>query len=418
MDASALLAKLDAAIQPERLMATAWDLVNTPSPTGETEAVTTLYADMYRDAGLDVHVSNPVPNAPTMAAYLAGPQAGHTLHFDGHADVIGRIETLPDGSTKTVPIPHPEPRIEDGVLTGRGAADMKGGLAIMAETARVFAEVGFPFAGRLLFTTHGWHEAPLGYAQGVKALIADGHIGDATLIAEGAPDLIPIAGRGMAIYTVNLTRPGDVQHENATPAGTPNPLVAAGRLVAEIEALRQELATREHPLLGPETVFVGQTHGGDFYNRFPNAAMIMGTRRWHPANTFEAVRDEMHERLAPIATSEGVDVEIGWQLVRPSYEIREDAPIISAAQAAFRQVKGVEPEIRGYPSVGDAATFAREGGSDALWFGPDGHGAHSDLESITLDEMVDRTRMFLAATVAYFSADGTGTETGDDTGAR
>ena len=405
MDASALLAKLDAAIQPERLMAAAWDLVNTPSPTGETEAVTALYADMYRDAGLDVTVSNPVPNAPNMAAYLAGSGDGRTLHFDGHADVIGKIETLEDGSTRTVPIPHPEPRVDDGVLTGRGAADMKGGLAIMAETARVFAEVGFPFAGRLLFTTHGWHEAPLGFAQGVKALIADGHIGDATLVAEGAPDLIAVAGRGMAIYTVNITRPGDVQHENSTPAGTPNPLVTTARLVAEIESLRRELATREHPLLRPETVFVGQTHGGDFYNRFPNAAMIMGTRRWHPENTFEAVQDEMRDRLAPIAASEGVDIEIGWQLVRPSYEILDDAPVIAAAQEAFRLVKGVEPEIRGYPSVGDAATFAREGGSDALWFGPDGRGAHSDLESITLDEMVDRTRMFLAATVAYFSAD-------------
>jgi acetylornithine deacetylase/succinyl-diaminopimelate desuccinylase-like protein len=185
-------------------------------------------------------------------------------------------------------------------------------------------------------------------------------------------------------------------------------LIAASRLVAAIEALRQELATREHPMLRPETVFVGQVHGGDFYNRFPNATMIMGTRRWHPANTFEAAQDEMRDRLAPIAESEGVEIEIGWQLVRPSYEIRDDAPVIAAAQSAFRQVKGVEPEIRGYPSVGDAATFARDGGSDALWFGPDGHGAHSDLESITLDEMVDRTRMFLAATVAYFSADDAG----------
>jgi acetylornithine deacetylase len=402
---SELFSKLDAAIRPERLMATAWDLVNIPSPTGETEEVTAFYADIYRDAGLDVHVSNPVPNAPNMAAYLAGTGEGRTLHFDGHADVIGRVDTLPDGSTTVVPIPHPAPRIENDVLYGRGAADMKGGLAIMAEAARIFAEVGFPFPGKLLFTTHGWHEAPLGYAQGVKALIADGHIGDATLVAEGAPDLIPVAGRGMAIYTVGITRPGDVQHENSTPAGTPNPLIAAGRLLAEIETFRQELSGREHSLLRSETIFVGQTHGGDFYNRFPNEATIMGTRRWHPDNTFEAVRDELRDRLEAVASTEGVEIDIDWQLVRPSYEIPSDAPIIAAARAAFRQVKNVDPEIAGYPSVGDAATFAREGGSHALWFGPDGHGEHSDLESLALDEMVDRTRMFLAATVAYFTDD-------------
>ncbi len=385
-------------------MATAWDLVNIPSPTGETEEVTALYADLYRDAGLDLHVSNPVPNAPNMAAYLSGTGDGRTLHFDGHADVIGRVDTLPDGSTKVVPVPHPEPFIENDILHGRGAADMKGGLAIMAETARIFADVGLPYPGRLLFTTHGWHEAPLGYAQGVKALIADGHIGDATLVAEGAPDLIAVAGRGMAIYTVSISRPGDVQHENATPAGTPNPLIAAGRLLTEIETFRGELSRREHSLLRSETIFVGQTHGGDFYNRFPNAATIMGTRRWHPDNRFEAVRDELRSRLEAVASAEGVEIELDWQLVRPSYEIPPDAPIIAAAQTAFRQVKNVEPEIAGYPSVGDAATFAREGGSHALWFGPDGHGAHSDLESLALDEMVDRTRMFLSATVAYFSS--------------
>ncbi|MAF09727.1 hypothetical protein CMK11_04685, partial [Candidatus Poribacteria bacterium] len=129
MDAPALLAKLDDSIRPERLMATAWDLVNIPSPTGETEEVTAFYADIYREAGLDVHVSHPAPNAPNMAAYLAGHGDGKTLHFDGHADVIGRVDALPDGSQKVVPIPHPEPRIENDVLYGRGAADMKGGLA-------------------------------------------------------------------------------------------------------------------------------------------------------------------------------------------------------------------------------------------------------------------------------------------------
>ncbi|MDA1193153.1 MAG: M20/M25/M40 family metallo-hydrolase, partial [Candidatus Poribacteria bacterium] len=377
--------------------------VNIPSPTGETVAVTERYADYYRAAGLDVTLMNPVPNAPNMAAYLRGGRGGRTLQYDGHADVIALVETDEDGARRVVPVPHPPPKIADGVLTGRGAADMKGGLAIMAETARVFAEVGFPFDGALLFTTHGWHEAPVGFGQGIQALIRDGHVGDAALVAEGAHDFIPIAGRGMAIYNATISRDGEVLHENATPEGTPHPLFALGRLVGRIEALRGELAKRTHELVQPETVFVGQTHGGDFYNRYANIATVQGTRRWHPGRTFEAIRDEFGALVDKVAAETGCSIEVAWQLVRPSYVVAADDPIVDAARFAFRQVKGVEPRIGGFASVGDAATLTAEGGVPSLWFGPNAPGPHSNLESIALDEMVDRTRMFLAAAVGYFS---------------
>jgi acetylornithine deacetylase len=403
MNRDALTQRLLAAIRPDRLMETAWELVSIPSPTGETEAATRHYARIFQDIGLRVNLSNPLPNAPNMAAYLDGSSEGKTLQLDGHMDVVAREVTTPDGTRSVEPLPHPEPKIENGVLYGRGAADMKGGLAILAETARVFAEVGFPFAGRLLFTTHGWHEAPFGYGQDVREMIREGHVGDAALVAEGADDFIAVAGRGMAIYTVTVARDGEVLHENATPGGTPHPLFVAGRILTRLEALRNELARRTHPLLQPETLFVGQVHGGDFYNRFPNVATIQGTRRWHPENTFDAVQAEFDAALAEVVRETDATVSVAWQLVRDSYRVPDDAPVIGAAREAFRRVKGVEPGIGGFASVGDAATLAREGGAHALWFGPHSVGAHSDLESIALDEMVERTRMFLVATVAYFA---------------
>lgn len=395
--------RLFAAIRPERLMETAWELVNIPSPTGETEAATRHYARIFQELGLRVYFDNPLPNAPNMAAYLDGASGGKTLQFDGHMDVVAREVRAPDGSLRREPLPHPEPFVRDGILCGRGAADMKGGLAILAEVARVFAEVGFPFRGRLLFTTHGWHEAPFGFGQDVREMIRAGHVGDAALIAEGADDFIAVAGRGMAIFTLTISREGEVLHENATPPGTPHPLFVAGRVLRQLEGLREELATRTHPLLHPESLFVGQVHGGDFYNRFPNVAVIQGTRRWHPENSFERVQRDLDLLLAELARETNTTLSISWQLVRDSYVVPEEAPIVHAARVAFRQVKGVEPRIGGFASVGDAATLTREGSVPALWFGPHTVGAHGDLESIALEEMVERTQMFLAATVAYFS---------------
>jgi succinyl-diaminopimelate desuccinylase len=402
VDVDRLLDRLDAAVRPHRLLDTAWELVRAPSPTGDTEAVTAVYAQMLREAGLRVVVENPLPNAPNVAAYLDGFRDGPTLQYDGHTDVVARAEERPDGTRRVVPLPHPEPTVRDGVLYGRGAADMKGGLAIMAEAARVLVETGFAFGGRLLLTAHGWHEAPFGHGQDVRELIRRGHVGNAALVAEGAPDSIAVAGRGMAIYTATLRRAGDVCHENAVPPATPHPLFAAGRLLQRIEHLRADLARCTHALLEPESIFVGQVHGGDFYNRFPTVAVITGTRRWHPERSFRDVQTELAGIAQEVARDARMDVDVQWQLVRDGYAVPTDSPIVRAARYAFRRVKGVDPDIGGYASVGDAATLAREGNCHALWFGPNAHGAHGDLESIAVSEMVERTRMFLAATVAYF----------------
>ena len=60
---------------------------------------------------------------------------------------------------------------------------------------------------------------------------------------------------------------------------------------------RDELAAVEHPWVGAETYFVGEVHGGDFYNRWPAECRIVGTRRWAPGNTLEAVDAEFRALL-------------------------------------------------------------------------------------------------------------------------
>ena len=89
---------------------------------------------------------------------------------------------------------------------------------------------------------------------------------------------------GQATAEITITRPGMPTHELQTPRGTPHPLRAAAKVVEAMYARgREELAAAEHPWVGAETYFVGEVHGGDFYNRFPTTCRIVGTRRWAPA---------------------------------------------------------------------------------------------------------------------------------------
>ena len=68
--------------------------------------------------------------------------------------------------------------------------------------------------------------------------------------------------------------------------------MAAARVIDAIGARNAELAGTEHPWVGAETYFLGEVHGGDFYNRFPTECRLVGTRRWAPGNTLEAVEAE------------------------------------------------------------------------------------------------------------------------------
>ena len=70
-------------------------------------------------------------------------------------------------------------------------------------------------------------------------------------------------------------------------------------MIEAIRARAEELAAAEHEWVGAETYFIGEVHGGDFYNRHPIECRLVGTRRWAPGNTLAAVEEEFDALLEP-----------------------------------------------------------------------------------------------------------------------
>ncbi len=93
---------------------------------------------------------------------------------------------------------------------------------------------------------------------------------------------LPVAHMGSATFEIHVTREGDPCHELQRPTDAPHPLLAAGRVIAMLEAWGDELAQESYEWVGSPTVFLGEVHGGDFYNRFANRCTLIGTRRWPP----------------------------------------------------------------------------------------------------------------------------------------
>lgn len=367
-------------VDAARLRDLTLELVEVESPTGDTANVARLYAQRLEELGMEVELLAEVfPATPTVVARLRGAQPGPTIVLNGHLD--------------TVPIPHDPPRIENGSVYGRGSADMKGACAAAAEAVRVLAEA--PFAGEVVIVAIGLHEAPGGRGEDLKHLLDGGFHADMAVVCELSGHDVAIAHMGQATAEITISRSGMPTHELQTPQETPHPLLAAARVIEAIRARNEELSATEHPLVGAETYFVGEVHGGDFYNRFPTTCRIVGTRRWVPGNRLDAVETEYRELLAGVAAETGCEIDLDLKLVRDAYEIDPAHPLLKALQASYRDVTGKELEPVGIKVVADGALFAAAG-IPTVYHGPVGSGAHADVEFMPVDELVRAAEVYVS----------------------
>ena len=367
-------------VDADRLRDLTLELVACESPTGDTADVARLYARRLEELGLEVELLDErFPATPIVVGRLRGGAPGPTIVLNGHLD--------------TVPIPHEPPRLAGDTIFGRGAADMKGALACAAEAAVVAAGRG-GFPGELVLVAIGLHEAPGGRGEDLTWLLRDGGFtADYAVVCELAGEAFVAAHMGQATVEIELTRPGIPTHELQTPARTPHPLFAAGKVIEAIAARNAELATTEHPWVGAETYFLGELHGGDFYNRFPTTCRLVGTRRWQPGKTLDEVRLEFEALLARVAAETGCAIDLDLRLVRDSYRIDPEEKLAVALREAYREVTGTAQKLTGMKVVADGAIF-HQAGIPTVYHGPVGLGAHADVESIDVPELVRATRVY------------------------
>jgi acetylornithine deacetylase/succinyl-diaminopimelate desuccinylase-like protein len=278
---------------------------------------------------------------------------------------------------------------------------MKGGLAAMAEAARVVVESGVRLKGDLLLVAHGLHEAPDGHGEDLLDLVRRGIKGDAVIITELASDTLPVVGLGQAAFDITIARPGESSHELLTPAGTPHPILAAVRLVNLMQARHDELAQLKIPYVGAESFFVGILQGGDFFNRWTNACRLVGTRRYGPENSYANVLAELRAMAAQVERETGAQVALNLIPVRDGFRVAEDEPLVVALRRAYTEVAGRELPLVGSRMVGDAAIFINDGRIPAVYHGPGGLGAHADLESVPIAELVRAAMVYVLTALDY-----------------
>ena len=390
-----LLPQLLQRVDRDRLRDQTMAMVQIPSKTGDGVAISEYHAEQVRALGLPVEIiADGYPESPSTVARWGQAEGGKTLTLDGHLD--------------TIHADHVPPYIDGGRIYGRGSGDMKAGVAAMVEATRVLIESGIELGGNLILFTHTLHEAPVGHMEALRAALARGDIFfDAAIVAESGFDTVHVAGKGQAIFDIEVTREGDALHENvARPQGVPNPVDQAVRIAAAILERDRALSNFGHPLLGPETFFLGQVHGGDFFNRLPNRAYINGIHRYWPDKDWDDVDRRLEQLIRNVPCHP--DLTVSWTRGGNGlgYDVGEDAEIVQALRQGYQQVVGRELPVSGSLSVCDVNVIAREGGIPAVAHGTGSTTAHADLEWVEIDHIVRATKVFIATIVNYLGLAG------------
>ena len=367
--------QLRRAVCEERLIDTAKRLIAIPSPTRSAAAVADCLADILQHDGFHVARADcGWPAAPAVIAKLDSGVAGPVVQFNGHLD--------------TVHLPFVPPRVESGCLYGSGAADMKGGIAAMAEGARALKDTGLLERGSLLITAHDLHESPWGDGSQVDGLIQEGFVGDLVLLPEYCHNPLPIAGRGLAILEVTITRQGDPVHEVLGGIDQPSVIHAGAALVERMRAIDERLQADRHARAGRASMFVGQLQAGEIYNQAPVEFKLSGTRRWLPGTDVAEIRGEFDSLLNEIADEFAVSASGVFHHVRDAYEIDPTCAAVEAFQSAHEEVTGQRLPLGAKPFVDDGNLFVHRGGVPAITHGPNALGAHTLDEEVPVAELI------------------------------
>ena len=382
---------LQAAVDCQRLIDTAVQLIAAPSPTGRAEKACDALTHILIADGFSVErPTGGHDRAPAVVARLRSSnpgRMGRVLQFNGHLD--------------TVHLPFVPPQVEGNRITGSGASDMKGGIAAAVEALRILRDTKTLAAGSVLLTAHDLHEAPWGAGQQLDQLIRDGYLGDGVLLPEPLCDCLPVVGRGGATWKVTIHRPGPPVHEVMRPMDEPSVIAAGAELVRRLGHLGDQLAAKSDPIAGTETVFVGQIHSGEIFNQYPQECWLEGTRRWLPGTGRQEVEKEFRALPSDLERDTQTTVQANFRFIRDDFRLDLQDPLVEAFQHAHEAVSGQRLAVGPKPFMDDGNSFWGLARKPAITHGPRAGGQHTVNEWASIDDLVRLALVYALTAVAY-----------------
>ena len=379
------------------------ELVGIPSVTGNELAVQDAVARHYARRGLTVdrwettrediadyivHVGEQVryDDRPHVVGIRRGAGNGRSLMLQGHTDTV-------DNGDPALWTRNPSGEVVGDRIYGRGAADMKSGVATYIAVLDVLDDLGVKLEGDLVLAASVGEEDG-GF--GALSTVLRGHRADAALISEPTMLKIVIAGGGSLVFRITI-------HGKSAHGATRNQGVSALEKFYPIfhdllawEAERN--AALSHPLYdmfeNKFPISVGLVRAGTWASTVPEELVAEGRLGFLPGEYIAAMQEQAVARIMAAANRDDWLREhpptiewFGGQFA--SSEISPDEPIAQTLAAAHRVVTGAETEFSALTSGLDARLLVNLGGMPTAVYGAgDVNNCHCADEWIGIDEIL------------------------------
>jgi succinyl-diaminopimelate desuccinylase len=330
------------------------------------------------------------PGRDNVIARFESPGADFTILLDAHQD------TVPVEGMTIAPF---EPKVADGRLWGRGACDVKGGMAAMLFAFRRLISERPTGAANVVLSCSCDEEATITGITDLVSYWSTNHgrskllqtRPDVAVIAEPTELDVVVAHRGVTRFKIRTK--GRACHSSDPTQGI-NAIYRMGKLVSALQDYSDHLtqAVKVHPLCGGATLSVGKISGGTSVNIVPDECVIEVDRRLTPGENLEHVVSDIHAFLA-----DRLDFEFEFDLPWIECAALADADNSELANAVLGCVTAVDgPHSAIGVPYGTNATRTCGAGVPSVVFGPG-----SIQQAHTRDEYIDIAQLEKAAEVYY-----------------
>ncbi|MBK4216565.1 succinyl-diaminopimelate desuccinylase [Paracoccus caeni] len=368
-------------------------LIRCPSVTPVEGGALILLAEMLEAAGFEVHRvdRNGTPNL--FARW--GAKGARTFGFNGHTDVV------PPGDLGSWTHPPFSGHVEDGIIWGRGATDMKSGVAAFVAAAIDFV-TATPPDGAVILTITGDEEG-LG-RDGTLALLdwmaAEGERMDVCIVGEPTnPDIMgemmKIGRRGSATYRIAAK---GVQGHAAYPHRAKNPLHALTRYLNDLIAAPLDQGTDHFDPSGLQITSIDC--GNPASNVIPERATAVVNIRFNDLHTGTSLSEELNRRAAALSAETGVELTVQTDISGEAF-LTQPGPFVDLVRDVVTQETNRQPELSTSGGTSDAR-FVKDH-CPVVEFGLVGHFMHQVDERVPVAQIHQLKTIYQRILEKYFA---------------